>query len=137
MIFVDTSYGNGKKTERNLRNKGNKMKTASCKAKGRELQKHTAQKIREVFNLPDSDVVSRPMGSPGQDIMLSEISVNKLPLSIECKNTKSFPSLSALEQAKYNAKPGQTPVVVWKPPGKGYDKSIVYLNLEDFLRLMK
>jgi len=113
------------------------MKTASCKAKGRNLQKHIAQKIREVFGLPEEDVVSRPMGSPGADIMLSAIALSMLPCSIESKNTKSFPSLGALEQAKYNAKPGQTPVVVWKPPGKGYEKSLVYLNLEDFLSLIK
>lgn len=113
------------------------MKTASCKAKGRELQKHTTQKIREVFGLPEEDVCSRPMGSPGVDIMMSNLALKSLPLSIECKNTKLFPSLSALEQAKYNTKPGQTPCVVWKPPGKGYQRAIIYFDLLDFLKLIK
>ena len=113
------------------------MKTASCKAKGRELQKHCAKKIKEVFGLHEDDVVSRPMGSPGQDLMLSPLAQTLLPLSIECKNTKTFPSLAALEQAKYNAKPSETPCVMWKPPGKSMNCTIVYLNLEDFLILMK
>jgi hypothetical protein len=112
------------------------MKTSSCKAKGRELQKYVARKIRETFALPEEDVVSRPMGSPGADIMLSAAALRLLPLSIECKNTKSQPSLAALAQATLNAKNGQTPLVVWKPPGKGYENSIVYLNLQSFLSLL-
>lgn len=113
------------------------MKTASCKSKGRELQKFVALKIREVFGLPEEDVVSRPMGSPGVDIMMSNSALKLLPLSIECKNTKTFPSLEALVQSKFNTKPSQTSCVVWKPPRKGMENAIIYLNLEDFLRLVK
>jgi len=113
------------------------MKTSSCKAKGRELQKFVAEKIRQVFNLPEEDVVSQCMGSPGKDIRLSERALSLLPLSIECKNTKIHPSVAALDQARHNSKPSETPCVVWKPPRKGYQESLVYLNLEDFLILLK
>jgi len=114
------------------------MKTSSCKAKGRELQKYVASLIQSMFGLPEEDVVSRPMGSPGQDIMLSAKALQSLPLSIECKNTKQFPSLAALDQAFANTKgKAAIPVAVWKPPGKGYDKSIIYMDLRHFLWLMK
>lgn len=112
------------------------MKTQSCKAKGRELQKHVAKVIREEFDLPDDDVVSRPMGSGGEDIMMSTRARQVFPFSLECKNTKKFPSLEALEQAEYNAK-GYTPVVCWKPPRKGMDDTIVYLKLKDFVSLWR
>ena len=111
------------------------MKTQSCKAKGRELQKHVSSKIRDTFNLPEEDVVSRPMGSSGKDIMMSELAHMNLPLSIECKNTKVFPSISALKQARDNSRSVDTPAVCWKPPGKGYDETIIYFNLNEFLEL--
>ena len=114
------------------------MKTASAKSKGRELQKFVSRKIREVFQLNEEDVVSRPMGSPGCDIMMSTLALSKLPLSIECKNTKTFPSLSALDQAFANTNgKALMPAAVWKPPGKAMDKSIVYMNIEHFLWLLK
>ncbi len=112
------------------------MKTQSAKAKGRELQKHTAKVIREVFDLPDEDVVSRPMGSAGEDIMLSHKAREILPLDIECKNTKTFPSLSALKQAEDRGS-GLDVCAIWKPFGKGFEESIIYFNLRDFLKLWK
>jgi hypothetical protein len=111
------------------------MKTSSAKAKGRELQKHVAKEIREKFDLPDTDVVSRPMGSSGVDIMMSEKALAMLPVSIECKNTKKFPSLSALEQSENNCYDATVPAASWKPPGKGYDDTIIYMKLSDFLDL--
>ncbi len=114
------------------------MKTASCKNKGRQLQKYVAKTIREFLGLPEEDVVSRPMGSAGCDIMLSHLALFHLPLEIECKNTKKFPSLAALEQSKdRNNSNWKTSCVVWKPPGKPLDDSIIYFNLKDFLELWK
>jgi len=112
------------------------MKTQSAKSKGRELQKHVANRIREMFNLPEDDVVSRPMGSGGEDIMVSSRTRKLLPISWECKNTKTFPNLSALEQAKANSK-GYNPVVCWKPPRKGFNDTIIYMKLDDFLNLWR
>jgi hypothetical protein len=112
------------------------MKTSSCKSKGRELQKHTAKVIREIFDLPEDDVVSRPMGSSGEDLLMSDRARKELPLSFECKNTKKFPSLAALDQAKENARDHQR-CAVWKPPGKGMEDAIIYFNLREFLELWK
>ena len=110
------------------------MKTSSAKGKGRKLQQHVALKIREKFDLPEDDVVSRPMGSSGEDIMMSDRARKTLPLSIECKNTKSFPSLAALRQSDHNS--GEhTPAACWKPHGKSYEDTIIYMTLNEFLEL--
>lgn len=112
------------------------MKTQSAKAKGRELQKYVAKEIRKKFSLPEEDVVSRPMGSGGEDVMMSKDAKSKFPLSIECKNTKRFPSSAGLDQAVGNAK-GMHGCVVWKPHRKGLEDSIIYFNFHDFLDLWK
>ena len=109
------------------------MKTSSAKNKGRELQKHVAKKIKEKFDLGDGDVESRSMGSAGVDIMMSPLAKASFPVSLECKNTKKFPSLAALEQSRHNKYEDTTAGVVWKPPGKGMDESIIYFNFNDFL----
>jgi len=104
-----------------------------------------ARVIQEYLWLDKEDVVSRPMGSPGPDIMLSKAALTKLPLDVECKNTKTFPSLTALRQVQdrnkdnlpVESKDWITSCVVWKPPGKGMDESIIYFNLEEFLELWK
>lgn len=109
------------------------MKTSSAKQKGRDLQKHVVKVIVNMFNLGEDDCVSRPMGSSGVDIMMSPLCQVVVPFSIECKNTKKFPSLSALKQSKANKYHGTIPAVVWKPPGKGMNEAIIYFNLEEFL----
>lgn len=112
------------------------MKASSAKNKGRALQKHVAARIQAVFGLPETDAVSRPMGSGGRDIMLSDRALKELPVSFEAKNTKVFPGLDALEQSAYNAG-SYLPVVAWKPPGKGMGKTLVYMDLDAFLRFVK
>ncbi len=77
------------------------------------------------------------MGSAGVDIMLSAIAREVFPFSVEAKNTKTFPSVAALEQSKANAYNHTTPCVVWKPPRKGMDDSIIYFNFNDFVNLWK
>lgn len=112
------------------------MTPSSKKAKGRSLQQYCCRRIRETFDLPEDDVVSRSSGSGGEDVMQSDRARELLPLSWECKNTKKFPSIEAIRQARANSK-GYTPVVAWKPPGKSYDETIVYFNINDFLELWK
>lgn len=112
------------------------MKTSSAKGKGRDLQKHIAAVLRETFDLEEDDVVSRPMGSPGEDIMMSPMARKKIPLSIESKNTKSFPSLAGLDQSRANCR-GHLPAVVWKPFGKNKNESIIYFNLNEFAKWLE
>jgi hypothetical protein len=129
----DATDGNEGEIKLQPEPKEEKVKTSSAKAKGRELQKHVAEQIRERFSLPKTDCCSRPMGSPGVDIMMSERAIKCLPLSIECKNTKAFPSLGALAQAKENALFGTVAAVCWKPPGKNPKETLIYFNLDNFL----
>ncbi len=112
-----------------------RMLTSSAKGKGRKLQQHVCAIIQKVFSLPVTDVVSCSMGASGIDVKLSDRALQELPLSIECKNTKKFPSLSALEQSQANKLEGTTAAVAWKPFGKGYNKTIIYFDLEEFLEL--
>jgi hypothetical protein len=57
----------------------------SRKEKGRKLQQKIAIDIQETYGLSEFDVVSRPMGSPGLDIMLSEKARAIFPFGIESK----------------------------------------------------
>lgn len=114
------------------------MKPQSAKAKGRELQKFLAELIVLSFKgLESDDVVSRPMGSSGIDLLMSPEAQRVFPISIESKNTKTKPGPSALEQAKYNVYPGTFPAVVWKPPRKSMIDSLVTMRFEDLIELVK
>lgn len=112
------------------------MKTSSAKNKARLLQQHVAKRFREFLRLEENDAISRPMGSAGSDIIMSPLANRLLPISIECKNWKSFPSFSALDQSAANSK-GDLPIAVWKPPRKPMDKSIYYMYEDDFYRLLE
>lgn len=112
------------------------MRASSAKSKGRKLQQYVAARIQAVFGLPETDAVSRPMGSQGSDVLMSDRALKELPVSWECKNTRMFPGLSAIEQSQYNAGP-YLPVVAWKPPGKGMEKTMVYMDLDAFLQFLR
>lgn len=113
------------------------MKPQSAKAKGRKLQQHACRYLAQLFGWEDGDAESRSMGSGGVDVMLSPKARSAFPFSLECKNTKKFPSTKALFQAYDNEKPGTIACVMWKPPGKPASESIVYFNFEDFAKFWK
>jgi hypothetical protein len=114
------------------------MKTASAKAKGRLLQQHIVKTILDAFeNLEPDDVVSRPMGSPGVDVMLSPKAQRVFPVSIESKNTKVKPGSSALAQAEYNTYARTVGGVAWKPHGKPMKDTLVMLKLDALIDLIK
>ena len=93
--------------------------------------------IRSYFGLHEDDVVSRPMGSSGVDLMMSPLAQQKVKISFECKKTKAEPTLAALEQAKYNAYQGTIGVVAWQPRGVGGDNGVVTLDIHDFMELLR
>ncbi len=109
------------------------IKTQSAKSKGRKLQQFVASLITEVLGLEEGDVVSRPMGSGGVDILMSPHARSKFPVSIEAKNTKRMPSVRELKQARANAYPGTLSAVVWKPFGKEYSESMIIFNMQEFV----
>lgn len=112
------------------------MKTASAKSKGRLLQQHAAKVIVDRFALGVDDVVSRPMGSGGSDLLMSPLAQKVFPVSLECKNWKTKPGPEALEQSAHNAYEGTVPAVAWKPPRKSMDKTLIMMELEDLIRLI-
>jgi hypothetical protein len=85
------------------------MKTASCKAKGRKLQKEIAEFISAVTGIEcgkDCLIQSREMGQSGVDIKLIGEAVKLYPFSIECKNTETWSLPATIKQVKANVKEG-------------------------------
>ncbi len=62
----------------------------SYKSKGRQFQQFVAEELRQTLSLPEEDVVSRPMGSQGMDIMLSAKARQMIPFAIECKRAEHW-----------------------------------------------
>lgn len=110
------------------------MKTASRKAKGRSLQKYVCALILETFpDLHKSDVLSRPMGSQGSDIILSNEAKQTFGYCVECKNQESFKSIyDAYEQSAKQKEEGE-PLLVLKMNRKN---PLVVLDLEHFIKLV-
>ncbi len=114
------------------------MKPQSAKAKGRALQQYLAKRIVEAFSeLAEDDAVSRPMGSGGVDIMLSPLAQKVFPISVEAKNWKAKPGPKEMEQAEYNKYLGSFALVAWKPKGKSMDDTVVMMNFNNLLGLIK
>jgi hypothetical protein len=76
------------------------------------------------------------MGSGGADLMMSNAALKLVPFDVECKNTKSFPSLAALKQARDRGS-SYTVCTIWKPPRKSMEESIIYFDLREFLEFLK
>lgn len=77
------------------------MKPQSCKQKGRALQ----QWIRDIIltlnkELTEKDVRSTPMGTQGEDVMLSEAAFQRVPFHIEAKNLARIAVYNYYEQPK-------------------------------------
>jgi hypothetical protein len=106
------------------------MRTASCKAKGRRLQQHVANRIKEHFFLPDSDVKSLPMGSQGADVWLSTTARALFPFSIECKAQEKLNIWGAYEQAKNH---GPNPLVVFS---RNRSEVLCTMSFEDLLKIL-
>lgn len=75
----------------------------SYKSKGRQFQQFVAAELRRTASLPEADVVSRPMGSQGMDIMLSAKARQAIPFAIECKRAEHWEISAWWRQACANA----------------------------------
>ena len=90
------------------------MRPQSAKAKGRRFQQQVAESVRQAFpHLQYDDVASTSMGCGGEDIRLSPLARESLPLSLECKNQERLNVWACLEQCEKNAPAGTTPCVVF------------------------
>lgn len=110
------------------------MKTASAKAKGRNLQKWVRDNILNIFHtLTENDVASRGMGQQGTDIVLSEAARVHFPFAVECKSLKSIAVYKYYEQAKSNAKELE-PILFIK---QNNDRPLVILDATYFFNLFE
>lgn len=81
-----------------LRKRG--ISSASRKNKGRTLQKECANAYKAAFPfLQGNDVLSRPMGSPGSDLILSTAALEVLPYDFEMKNVEAFSPWPTIDQS--------------------------------------
>lgn len=63
--------------------------------------------------LHSDDVVSTPMGAPGEDVRLSHAARTLLPLSLECKCVEKINIWDCIAQAKANCPTGATPCLAF------------------------
>lgn len=113
------------------------IRPQSAKAKGRVWQQSVAALLTEKFNLQEGDLVSRPMGSGGADIMASPAARRAWPITVECKKTAADPGRAAMKQAQYNALKGTIGAVVWQTTGEGGTKGEIRFDLEEFIDWFK
>ena len=117
------------------------MKTASCKAKGRNLQYWVAKQIAKIFNtvFDQQDdlcpIHSREMGQSGTDVYIRDRAMsNKFKYDIECKNTEKVSLYAYIDQAKSNTKKGREWLVIHK---KNNSKPVAIMDATHFFNLVK
>ena len=79
------------------------MKVQSAKAKGRNLQKWTRERLIEELEIHEEDVESRSMGASGEDLIMARAARKKFPYSIECKNQERVNVWESYKQALENS----------------------------------
>ena len=111
------------------------MKTASGKAKGRNLQKLVRDAILAKYTeLEPDDVKSTSMGAGGEDVQLSPAARRLFPYSVEAKSRSTIAVYPWYQQAKTNAPKGTEPLLVIK---QNYGKPLVVMDLDHFMRIVK
>jgi len=113
------------------------MKTSSCKAKGRRLQKIVAESVSTLLNIPcgkDELIQSREMGQSGVDVKLIGEALKRFPFSIECKNQEKWNIPAWIEQAKENTKEGTDWLLFVT---KNYYDPVVILDMNIFFKIVK
>lgn len=77
------------------------MRSQSLKAKGRRWQQEVAFELKKIFpHLDGNDVLSRPMGSQGSDLILSPLAQIVLPYDFEMKNQEKSKIWEDLRQSE-------------------------------------
>jgi hypothetical protein len=109
------------------------MRTQSAKAKGRRLQQWVRTLLIEKLDIHPEDIESRPMGSGGEDLIMSRAAREKFPFSIEAKNQETGNVWKAMEQARANAKT-YTPIVVMK---KNNEQPLVVIDAAVFVDMVR
>jgi hypothetical protein len=109
------------------------MTPQSAKAKGRNLQKLVAKKLRESFpQFTELDITSTSMGVSGEDVRLSQPAKNLLKIQVECKNRAKIAVFQDYAQALTHG--NAEPVVVLK---QNHSKPLVLIDLDYYIKLLK
>jgi ABC-type phosphonate transport system ATPase subunit len=110
------------------------MKPSSAKAKGRRLQNEVAAAfLRLSPDLRPGDVRPAIMGESGTDIKLSPLAERLIPFDTECKYQERLNIWAALAQTTANARPGRTPLLVFR---RNWSETYATLPLDDLLGLL-
>ena len=112
-----------------------RISVASAKAKGRELQKWTAQKISDITGIKcgkDELIESREMGQSGADIKLIGIAQKVFPFSVEAKRCEKIKLSKFIEQAKSNQKEGTDWLLITR---RSNEKAVISIDAEVFFKL--
>jgi len=92
------------------------MKTSSAKQKGRLLQQWVvAELLKRYPQLTDKDLRSCPMGSHGEDVVMSQFAKEEMPATFECKSLAKIAVYNYYEQCKKHG--DGEPVVIIKQNG--------------------
>ena len=110
------------------------MITASCKAKARRLQNFVAERFRVIFTLDVDECRPALMGEMGTDIKIPARAWSKCRYAAECKNVERIELWKAWKQAKHNAEPVQSPLLVIT---KNHSDTLVVMSFEEFERLIE
>jgi len=117
------------------------MKTASKKAKGRNLQYWVCNQVANLFNITfdqqddQCPIHSREMGQSGSDVYIRNKELyDMFPYDIECKNTENISVYSYIKQAISNTKSGRNWLVIHK---KNRSAPIVILDANHFFEILK
>lgn len=78
----------------------------AAKAKGRKGQQEVVKLLLHASpGLREDDIRSTPMGSQGEDVLLSPRARQRFPWNIEVKRGKAFNLVQACKQAEFRNKP--------------------------------
>jgi hypothetical protein len=106
------------------------LRPQSAKAKGRRAQQEVRDAILQAFpHLEPDDVRNTPMGTQGEDILLSPAARRIWPGYTEVKNVESLNIHKAIAQASGK---GRHPVVVFRKNATPFH---VALPLADYLEM--
>lgn len=106
------------------------MNPTSRIQKGKELENYVASVIKTI-----DPTATRQIGS-GSGKAKGDIHTN-IGWTIECKNTKRFDFYGASEQVKKEAMGYQKEAIIWHPKNRPMSESVVILNIQDFVELLK
>jgi hypothetical protein len=109
------------------------MLPKSAIAKGKELEFFVADLLRS------SGIDSRAERSPGSgngNRIKGDI-LTGCGWCLECKNTKNFSWSTAAAQVRREAMNHQQEAIIWKPPQRPMNDSVVVIGLTDFIELLK